>query len=204
MSSYIAIVNGEGRCGSSMLMRMLDAGGIQAHEAYYPCFEPIEPKTTPVDREWLARAIGKAVKILDPLRWGLPPGLPYACVWMDRDPTQQARSAVRYNQQFLGNAVTRQNFLAFRAKFKRDRSKQLALIRERQGSEPLVMQYEDILKNPGAAAETLACYFRGFGFELDPDAASRVVHERSPECRREMWERETLRELGRPIPADFK
>lgn len=187
-----------------MLMRMLDAGGIKAHDAFYPCYEPIEPKTAPVDREWLSQATGKAVKILDPLRWGLPAGLPYACVWLDRDPTQQARSAVKYNRQFLGNHANRKNLQAFRAKFKRDRPKQLALIRKRQGSEPLVMRYEDVLRNPEAAAKTLAAYFRGFGFELDADAAGRVVHERDPECQQDTWERDTLRQLGRPIPADFK
>ena len=85
MSDYfkdkIVIVSGLPRSGTSMMMRMLDAGGLPAltdnirtadednPRGYYE-FEPV--KKTKEDASWLERAPGKVVKMVYRLLYDLP------------------------------------------------------------------------------------------------------------------------------------
>lgn len=93
MSSMIAVVSGLPRSGTSMMMKMLEAGGIPPladgrREAdddnprgYYE-FERV--KKLPDDTAWLADAEGKAVKIISQLVLKLPTDRPYRVLFMRR------------------------------------------------------------------------------------------------------------------------
>jgi len=89
----IAVVSGLPRCGTSMMMRMLEAGGIPAlvdgvrvadednPRGYYE-FERV--KKLPGDVGWLPDAEGRVVKIVSALLPQLPPAWSYRVVFMER------------------------------------------------------------------------------------------------------------------------
>lgn len=89
----IAIVSGLPRSGTSMMMRMLDQGGIPAltdqlraadtdnPKGYYE-FEPV--KRTKQDPSWLEGASGKVVKMVHLLLLDLPKGREYRVIFMRR------------------------------------------------------------------------------------------------------------------------
>ncbi len=91
---FVTIVSGLPRSGTSMMMRMLEAGGMpvmadhlrQADEdnprGYYE-FEPA--KQTGEDPSWLDDASGKVVKMVYRLLYDLPPDYTYRVVFMRRN-----------------------------------------------------------------------------------------------------------------------
>jgi hypothetical protein len=93
LKDLIVIVSGLPRSGTSMMMRMLDAGGVPAltdnvrqadvdnPRGYYE-FEPV--KRTKEDPSWLDRAPGKVVKMVYRLLYDLPPDHTYHVIFMRR------------------------------------------------------------------------------------------------------------------------
>ncbi len=97
MSGYITVVSGIPRSGTSLMMRMLDAGGIPAltdrirrPDAHNPrgYFEYQPVKRLAADSSWMEAARGKAVKIVHRLLLHLPAGFEYRVIFMDRDLTE--------------------------------------------------------------------------------------------------------------------
>lgn len=98
---FVTVVSGVPRSGTSMMMRMLEAGGVppvtdrqrQANEdnplGYYE-FEPV--KALKDDAAWVSSAQGHAVKVIYKLVYDLPPGLPYRVIFMERDLEEVLRS----------------------------------------------------------------------------------------------------------------
>lgn len=90
----IVVVSGLPRSGTSLMMQMLDLGGIPAitdkiREAdtdnprgYYE-FEQV--KRTKQDSSWVAQARGKVVKMVSSLLYDLPAPESYKVVFMERD-----------------------------------------------------------------------------------------------------------------------
>ena len=68
--SCTTIVTGFGRCGSTMLMRMLDAGGMPVVADSRASFES-ELFRVPKPTDW-QQYRGRAIKVLDPHRWCFP------------------------------------------------------------------------------------------------------------------------------------
>jgi len=91
--AFVAVVSGLPRSGTSMMMRMLEAGGIPLlsdgirkadidnPRGYYE-FEPA--KKTKDDPSWLENATGKAVKMVYKLLYDLPMNYPYRVLFMRR------------------------------------------------------------------------------------------------------------------------
>jgi hypothetical protein len=89
----ITIVSGLPRSGTSLMMQMLHAGGMevltdrlrepdQDNPRGYFEFEPV--KQTRSDSSWLEAAGGKAVKMVYLLLYDLPPGRDYRVLFMKR------------------------------------------------------------------------------------------------------------------------
>jgi hypothetical protein len=99
--SFLTIVSGLPRSGTSMMMRMLDMGGIPAlvdnirvadednPKGYYE-FEPV--KRTKQDPSWLQQANGKVVKMVHLLLLDLPKDREYRVVFMRRKLEEVVRS----------------------------------------------------------------------------------------------------------------
>ena len=102
----VIIVSGLPRSGTSMMMKMLEAGGMApmtdnlraADEdnprGYYE-FERV--KRLESDQDWLEQARGKAVKVVSALLRHLPQDYPYKVVFMRRD----IREVLASQQQML-------------------------------------------------------------------------------------------------------
>lgn len=98
---FVTIVSGLPRSGTSMMMRMLEAGGMPAltddarpanednPRGYYE-FERVKALET--DKAWVADARGMAVKVIYKLAYHLPPGLAYRMLFMQRDLDEVLRS----------------------------------------------------------------------------------------------------------------
>lgn len=97
MQEVITIVSGLPRSGTSMMMRMLEAGGMTAlidnvREAdednpggYYE-FEQV--KQIKKDESWLDAAAGKVVKMVSMLLYNLPSSRKYKVIFMTRNMTE--------------------------------------------------------------------------------------------------------------------
>ncbi|MCP4667393.1 MAG: sulfotransferase [Deltaproteobacteria bacterium] len=91
---FITIVSGLPRSGTSMMMQVIKAGGIQVltdhirpwdednPRGYYE-FEPV--KHTKKDASWIPGARGKVVKVIYRLLYDLPSDFTYRVVFMQRD-----------------------------------------------------------------------------------------------------------------------
>lgn len=92
--TYITIVSGLPRSGTSMMMKALEAGGIEPvvdhirradednPKGYYE-FEPV--KKTKEDASWLKEAAGKVVKMVYRLLYDLPADYQYRVIFTLRD-----------------------------------------------------------------------------------------------------------------------
>lgn len=91
---FLTIVSGLPRSGTSMMMRMLEAGGMEVlidnirradddnPRGYYE-FEPV--KQTRRDASWIGPAQGKAVKMVYRLLYDLPANFEYRVLFMRRN-----------------------------------------------------------------------------------------------------------------------
>src|ERR1043165_1737839 len=91
----ITVVSGLPRSGTSMMMKMLEAGGMSLlvdnlrtadddNPAGYYEFEPVK-KLSQGDFDWLEEAQGKAVKVIAALLADLPSAYTYQIIFMRRD-----------------------------------------------------------------------------------------------------------------------
>ena len=94
MRDYVTVVSGAPRSGTSLMMRMLEAGGIPAltdgqrpRDALNPhgYFEYSPVKRLAEDASWIEAARGHAVKIIYRLLTYLPPRMSYRIIFMERD-----------------------------------------------------------------------------------------------------------------------
>ncbi len=98
---WIAVVSGLPRSGTSLMMGMLQAGGLvilsdeqRPPDASNPrgYFELEAVKSLPEETSWLRDASGKAVKVQAYLLPLLPSGFEYRVIFLQRDPVEIAAS----------------------------------------------------------------------------------------------------------------
>lgn len=94
MNPEIVVVSGLPRSGTSLMMQMLDRGGVEVvtdkiraadvdnPRGYYE-FERV--KKIKADASWIPEARGKAVKMVSQLLYDLPPSERYLVIFMVRD-----------------------------------------------------------------------------------------------------------------------
>lgn len=196
MSDTITLVCGFGRCGSSLVMQMLVAGGIRSFGGEYPTYEAPEVNSLPYSYQWLKQAQGMAVKVLDPhmrLTWAAPTWyLPFRSIWIDREPKEQAKSMAKFLAAMAPHlpAMGRGQRKALEHSFRRDRKKSVDLLCAL--GPVLVTSFECLLGNPRQASEEVAL-FCGC---LDAEAMRQVVRPRGPACLPYMMELELMEEAG--------
>jgi hypothetical protein len=177
---YVAIVSGLPRSGTSMMMQMLDRGGIPAlvdnvrkpdednPKGYYE-FEPV--KQTKKDPSWLEQAAGKVVKMVHMLLLDLPPQYEYRVVFMRRN---------------IREVVTSQNVMLRRhgkatddlpegklvEMFEAQLAKVDRYLLEHPCFKVLPIQYNEALKDPQPVIEALNAFLGG---GLDTRAMAAIV-----------------------------
>lgn len=181
MAEFAVAVCGFGRCGSTMAMSMLVAGGCPPGNDTRIPYEG-DPAAL-VGRD----LSGTCVKLLHGGRMGEIPEGPtpaWRFVWMDRDPAEQGKSMAKFltvMAPVLGLQALRPSPVRLARTFAEDRPYLLGALR-RVGP-VLVLDYERVLTQPRKAAKLLR---REVWPGLDVDAAAAVVHKRGGKCRPDM------------------
>jgi hypothetical protein len=101
MQDVITVVSGLPRSGTSMMMRMLNAGGMEVvvdnlrkadEDNPVGYFEFEKVKKMKEDASWMGSVIGKVVKIISELLFDLPSGYHYKVIFMRRDMQEMLNS----------------------------------------------------------------------------------------------------------------
>jgi len=180
-------IAGLGRCGSSAVMMMLDAGG-------YPVWgEPpdYEPQYMPYPPEH----IGVAVKTLMPHRFGVPLGQ-HRYIWLDRDRLEQAKSQVKLAERkgLTKKLSDRDREIAIqRTLWNIPKERGLAMNALRR-EKVLVLSYEKLLADPENVAKRIEKFSRR---NLDICAMVDMIAIRSPACAETFLEADLLEAVGK-------
>ena len=180
----IVVVSGLPRSGTSMAMKMLEAGGLDIVTDNARTADEDNPKGyyedervlhlhKEGDKEWLSSARGKAIKIISFLLEHLPADNNYKVIFMRRhlDEVLASQSKMlerRGTEDDIADADMRETYTNHLLKVK-------AVLRCRDHLEWLEVDYKGALENPRREAERIREFL---GFEIDVDKMTGVVDER--------------------------
>lgn len=178
--NFVTIVSGLPRSGTSLLMQMLAAGGMQvitdgqrAADQHNPrgYFELDAVKHTRTDHSWLTRAEGNAVKVVHLLLPLLPADREYRVIFMQRDLSEIIASQRAMLQQQGRPAANLPD-----SKLAEIFGNQLSQVRHWLSQYPnfqvLHLQHRDVIEMPLAAAQQIAAFLGG---GLDPKRMAAAV-----------------------------
>lgn len=179
----ITIVSGFGRCGSSMIMQMLEAGGMPT-SGEFPAFENeygagLFSGALTADMMW--KIDGCAVKLLDPHRGIIPKGPQYRTIWCVRDPGEQAKSQAKFLRLLTGIQMSRAEVRGFVRSYEKDKAPALQAL-YRAGVPPdgiMALRFQFVLARPWEAAEKINAHCGG---GLNTEKMAAAVIQRSPAC----------------------
>lgn len=195
----VVLVCGLGRCGTSLTMQMLHAGGLPCI-GHWPAFEEHRANFESFDADFIASHPGHAVKILDPQRVRLQQGqvlsrLPAIVIWLLRDFTEQAKSQAKLLESFVGMTSNRLHRRRLVASLRRD----TALAHDALDGLPMrTVPFERLVYDPADGAATIDSFLREHGLRIDQQKAAAAVIDRPTSCLPDMLEVELLRRM----PAD--
>ncbi|PHS68448.1 MAG: hypothetical protein COB12_00945 [Flavobacterium sp.] len=166
--NQIVVVSGLPRSGTSLMMQMLDKGGVEClvddkreadesnPKGYYE-YEPV--MSIQKDNSWLKKAKNKAVKIVAPLLNQIDGKYRYKVIFM----TRNLDEIIKSQQKMIGK-----NPDTFPVKLYNSFRKLLDFInnwKEREpGVEIIYLDYSDVLENPESAIDTIKSFL---GVELN-------------------------------------
>jgi len=183
----LILVCGQARCGSSLTMQMLHAGGVPT-TGEHPAFEVPQTAPSGIDLDWIARQHA-AVKLLDPHRVAVGWTAPRIVIWLDRDPREQAKSMMKFLAVF-GVATSRQDEGKIRRSLINERSD--AMNAAGVSAHPShSINFEDLIESPNREAIRLAHFLDPY-YWLDTTMATSVVRHRPPTCLPYLLEAEML------------
>ena len=177
----IIVVSGLPRSGTSMAMKMLDAGGIQLvvdgqrtadednPKGYYED-ERVKDLATADDKQWLALSRGKAIKIISYLLKELPRNRNYKVLFMRRDLQEVLASQSKMLDRRSEESETDDQRMM--DLFENHLWKVGYLIKNAQHLEVMDLAYRQVIQDPESAAEKINDFLGG---TLDVEAMSRVV-----------------------------
>jgi hypothetical protein len=176
----VTVVSGLPRSGTSMMMKMLDAGGLPPltdnertadddnPKGYYE-FERV--KKLPGDTAWLPLAAGKAVKIISMLLTQLPATYRYRVLFMRRH-TEEILASQRQMLIRRGEATDKVADDEL-ARMYADHLKQIEQWLEAQSNfEVLYVQYDEVLRDPSSWSTRINAFL---DHQLDETKMAAVV-----------------------------
>jgi hypothetical protein len=177
----IVVVSGLPRSGTSMAMKMLDAGGMPLlvdgirtadednPKGYYE-LEQVKTLDKGGDKAWLKDARGKAVKIISFLLKDLPSDHNYKVIFMDRDLPEvlasQSKMLTRRGES-SGTDDSRMKDI-----YEKHLRKTKELLSSSAHFDVLDLRYKHVIENPAAAAERLRDFL---GQPLDVQKMAQVA-----------------------------
>ena len=178
----IVVVSGLPRSGTSMMMRMLEAGGVVplvdgvrtadlSNPAGYFEFEPVKALEQHGDLTWLPTARGKAVKIISFLLTWLPEHYNYTVLFMHRH-LDEVLASQRTMLRQRGEAVPSPDAAGAHDLYRAHLVQVERFLAGRACFRTLPLHYHEVLDGPEAAAAQVA---RFLGRPLDTAAMARSV-----------------------------
>jgi len=178
----IIVVSGLPRSGTSLMMQMLEAGGLEIltdrirtadesnPQGYYEV-ERVKELDKGGDPSWLKESKGKAIKIIAFLLRHLPDTLNYRVIFMQRDLHEIVVSQNKMLVQRGEKADTDDDQVldAFKQHLLRTR----ALLTSRECFERLEVSYNEILEAPAAQAKRVSDFLGG---ALDVESMAAAVN----------------------------
>ena len=180
MSEPIILVSGLPRSGTSMILQMLEAGGVEIlsdgqrsadddnPKGYY---ELEAVKATKDDPSWLERAPGKAVKLISQLLYDLPEGTSCKVIFLRREMGEILASQRKMLRRRNGGASDADDAQMARI-FETHLKDVLGWAARRDGLELLEVWHGDVLRDPGQVAGEVG---RFLGLDLNVEAMASVV-----------------------------
>jgi sulfotransferase family protein len=159
MDSEITIVSGLPRSGTSLMMQMLDFGGMPVvtdnirtadtdnPRGYYE-YEIV--KKIKQDASWLPATRGKAFKMISQLLYDLPPTEHYRIIFMERDVDETVRSQEKMLER-LGKKAAPSDQI--KGAFAIHLNSLKDWLRKQKNIEVLYISYNDLLAQPQEQAE---------------------------------------------------
>ena len=179
----IAVVSGLPRCGTSMMMRMLEAGGIAPFsdgeraadidnpEGYYE-FARVKDLERDPDRAWVKQARGRALKVISFLLRHLPDDNAYRIVYMRRHLDEVLASQDKMLDR-LGNAAPGGDLEAMKEAYRNDIVAARLHARKRPNMQMLELHYADAIADPAGTARRVNEFLGG---ALDEAAMAAAVN----------------------------
>jgi len=178
--SMITVVSGLPRSGTSMMMRMLEAGGVpvltdEKREAdednlrgYY---EDERVKQLGEDASWIAEAEGKAVKVISYLLRHLPEGHSYKVIFMERK-IPEVLASQRKMMRRRGEATEEVPDDVMAGIFEKHLAETEEWLSQQPHLEAIQVSYNDTLEDPEPTAKRVAAFLSG---GLDVEKMTHVV-----------------------------
>lgn len=160
----IVVVSGLPRSGTSMAMKMLEAGGMPLlidgirtadednPKGYYELERVKELDKSP-DKTWLKQARGKAVKIISFLLKDLPGDHNYKVIFMHRELSEVLASQAKMLER-RGEASKTED-ARMRDLYEKHLGKTRQLLADSDRFEVLELHYKQVIENPGQAARRI-------------------------------------------------
>ncbi len=176
----IVVVSGLPRSGTSMIMKMLQAGGLPVvtdglrtadednPKGYYEV-ERVKDLAREADKSWLGGARGKAVKVISYLLKSLPPTFNYKVVFIRRD----LKEVLASQRKMLARRGEAEDTAPerMRALFEDDLWRASYQLKRRPEFESIELHYSAVLARPLEEAQRLAAFLGG-GLDAESMAAA--------------------------------
>jgi hypothetical protein len=176
----IVVVTGLPRSGTSMLMRMLQAGGLSAmtdgvrtadEDNPHGYFEYERVKALADDASWLGEAGGRSVKIITALLEHLPGGHDYKVILVKRD-VREVLASQRAMLERRGKTDTGGGDDRMAGLFEKHLSKIQGFVESNPDMSLHVVEHREALEAPLRVASSLNSFLGG---KLDEEAMARAV-----------------------------
>jgi hypothetical protein len=179
----IVVVSGLPRSGTSMMMKMLEAGGLPPladelrtadednPKGYYED-QRVKDLAKDPDPSWIGEAQGKVVKVISRLLASLPQTFRYRIVFMRRDLDEVLASQAKMLTRRGGPQADAAGDQVLRKLFERDLLRTEELLRTSPNLEAIDVAYAAVLASPREEAARVAAFLE---LPLDVDRMVEVV-----------------------------
>jgi len=179
----IIVVSGLPRSGTSMAMKMLEAGGVELAvdgirtadednpKGYYE-LERVKDLDKPGDKSWLRETRGKGVKIISFLLKDLPRENRYKVLFMTRHLDEVLASQTKMLDRRGEDTETQDDRM--RDLYENHLLQVKGMLSRKENFEALYIHYSDVLADGRPHAEKIAAFLGG---GLDVDAMAAVVDQ---------------------------
>ena len=158
--SPLTIVSGLPRSGTSLMMQLLAAGGLepltdqlrtpdQSNPRGYFEYEPV--KSLARDQSWLPEARGRVVKIIVQLLAYLPPELPVRTILLERDLDEVLASQAK----MLNKSIPPAQWQTLKETFRKHWEQARQTFSLRPESSLIVVNYRELVTSPETVIERL-------------------------------------------------